>query len=47
MSLSVLDTCELAAAADYIGHGLCMLLVQLATWILHSVVISCATAVVQ
>ena len=38
MSLHVLDLCELAAAAGDMSHGLCMMLAQLASGILHSVV---------
>ena len=38
MSLSVLSSCELGAAAEDMCHGLCMLLAQPAFWILHSVV---------
>ena len=38
MSFRVLDPCDLAAAAGDMSHGLCMLLAQLASGILHSVV---------
>ena len=38
MSLSVLGFCELAAVADYMCQGFCMLFAQPASWILHSVV---------
>ena len=38
MSLSVLSPCDLAAAADDMCHGLCMLNAQAASEILHSVV---------
>ena len=38
VSLSVLSPCDLAAAADDMCHGLCMLNAQAASEILHSVV---------
>ena len=38
MSLSVLGSCELAAAAEDMCHSFCMLLAQPASGIFHSVV---------
>ena len=38
LSLSVVGPCELSAAADDMRHGLCMLVAQRASGVLHSVV---------